>query len=67
MGLKIVIEQEDSESEDYCTCPKCGAECESEDKYCCECGAKLPVVQQGKASARLSAMKGMIADQGAED
>jgi len=59
MGLKIVIEQEDSESEmeDSCECPKCGAECESEDKFCCECGAKLPTSPKVAAGARMGAMQ----------
>lgn len=57
MGLKIVIEQEDSESEDSCECPKCGAECETEDKFCCECGAKLPPPAKAMAGARMGAMQ----------
>lgn len=56
MSLKIVIEQEDSESEDMCECPKCGAECESEDKFCCECGAKLPAPAKAMAGARMNSM-----------
>lgn len=60
MTLKIVIEQEDSESEDSCECPSCGAECDSTDKYCCDCGKKLPVAQSPQVSARLKAMNGMM-------
>lgn len=63
MGLKIVIEQEDSESEAPCECPKCGAECETEDNFCCNCGAKLPKAPVGKAGARLAAMKNMAPSQ----
>ena len=58
MTLKIVIESEDSE-EESCCCPSCGAECESDDKYCCQCGKKLPVQQSSQVAARAKAMNSM--------
>ena len=61
MPLKIVIESEDSEEESY-PCPKCGEDCEMDDKYCCQCGAKMPLKQEGPAAARMAAMKNMIGD-----
>lgn len=60
MGLKIIVEQEESESEDEYPCPKCGAECEAEDKFCCECGAKLPAKVSNEA--RMGAMKKAMSD-----
>lgn len=62
MGLKIIIESGDSESEDYVECPKCGAECESGDKFCCECGAKLPAPTKDLANARMGAMSKMMGE-----
>jgi len=60
-ALKLILEMGgEGESEDSCECPKCGAECESEDKYCCDCGAKLPAPEKAKAGARMKAMQGMM-------
>lgn len=56
MGLKIVIEQED-ESEDCVECDKCGTECEADDKFCEECGAKLPASPTAMKGARMGAMQ----------
>lgn len=52
MGLKIIIENE-VESEPEQPCPNCGEMQEMNDKYCCECGAKMP---QPKISARLGTL-----------
>lgn len=60
MGLKIVIESE--EDDDDIECPDCGCECEPEDNFCSDCGAKLSKAPVGKAGARLSAMKSMTED-----
>lgn len=57
MGIKIVIEPEESEDDCCVTCPKCGDECEADDNYCGDCGAKLPA--QGPtapATARLNSL-----------
>lgn len=59
MTLRIVIEQEDSSEEYSCECPSCGAECEMDDKYCCQCGKKMPVQQSAQVSARMKAMNNM--------
>lgn len=56
MGLKIIIEQESEGPEDCVECPKCGAECEAEDKFCCECGAKMPAPAKAMAGARMNAL-----------
>ena len=60
MGLKIVIEEEDGEDE-CITCPKCGEDCEADDKFCSECGAKLPTSPAVTASARMGAMQKAMA------
>lgn len=60
-ALKLILEMGgEGESEDSVECPKCGCMCESEDKYCCECGAKLPAPEKVKAGARMKAMQGMM-------
>ncbi len=59
MSLKIVIESGESEEESY-PCPNCGCECESDDKYCCQCGKKLPVAKGVPMQARMKAMNGMM-------
>lgn len=59
MTLKIIIESEGSEEESY-PCPNCGCECESDDKYCCQCGKKLPVAKDVPMQARMKAMNGMM-------
>ena len=66
MGLKLVFETEDESSEEI-ECPQCGEECEADDNFCCECGAKLSKAPVGKASARLSAMKNMTEPSGQEN
>lgn len=55
MGLKIVIEPESDESEEV-ECPKCGCECESGDKYCHDCGAKLTAEKSMMTKARVGAL-----------
>lgn len=60
MEVSVEIEVED-ESEDSCECPKCGAECEEEDKFCCECGTKLPAPKAAVAGARKAALSKMAA------
>lgn len=65
MGIKIVIEPEESE-EPSVPCAKCGAEVEAEDNYCCNCGAKAPKKIGNAASmARMSAMASKLG--GGED
>jgi len=61
-ALKLILEMGgEGESEDSVECPKCGAMCESEDKYCCECGAKMPAPAKAVASARKGALSKMAA------
>ena len=55
MGLKIIIENESDESPEQ-PCPKCGEMQDMDDKYCCECGCKMP---QPKISARLGTLSKM--------
>ena len=56
-ALKLILEMGgENESEDSVECPKCGSMQEAEDKYCCDCGAKLPAPEKAVASAR----KGML-------
>lgn len=43
MGFKLIFEQEDDSAEEY-PCPKCGEDVETEDNYCCNCGARLASV-----------------------
>ena len=67
-ALKLILEMGgESESEDSVECPKCGAECESEDKYCCECGAKMPAPEKAVASARKDVLKKMAMPEEEED
>lgn len=56
-ALKLILEMGgESESEDSVECPKCGSMQEAEDKYCCDCGCKMPAPEKAVASAR----KGML-------
>jgi predicted amidophosphoribosyltransferase len=57
MGFSLEIEFD--KEEDSCECPKCGAACESDDKFCCDCGAKLPAPAAAVASARKGALSKM--------
>lgn len=67
-ALKLILEMGgESESEDSVECPKCGAMQESEDKYCCECGAKMPAPAKAVASARKDALKKMAMPEEEED
>lgn len=64
MSLKIIIESEvEEKSEDSVECPKCGCECEAEDKFCCDCGTKLPAPKGAMAGARMSAMQKMMGEE----
>jgi hypothetical protein len=67
-ALKLILEMGgESESEDSVECPKCGAMCESEDKYCCECGAKMPAPAKAVAGARKAALSKMAMPEEEED
>jgi hypothetical protein len=67
-ALKLILEMGgESESEGSVECPKCGAECESDDKFCCDCGAKLPAPTAAVAKVRSSMLKGMAAAAPEED
>lgn len=59
MGLRITIENESDSSEECSPCAKCGAELEMDDKYCCDCGTKVPIASATPAKARLTAMNKM--------
>jgi transposase len=60
-ALKLILEMGgESESEDSVECPKCGCMCDSEDKYCCECGAKMPAPAKAVAAARKGALSKMV-------
>jgi len=60
MGFSLELNF-DQEEEDCCECPKCGAECEADDKFCCDCGAKLPAPKAAVADARKGALSKMAA------
>lgn len=67
-ALKLILEMGgESESEDSVECPKCGSMQESEDKYCCECGAKMPAPAKAVAEARKGALSKMAAEGPEED
>lgn len=62
-AVKILLELGgESESEDTAECPKCGAMHEAEDKYCCDCGAKMPAPAKAVAAARKTAMSKMMGE-----
>lgn len=44
-------------------CPKCGSMQEAEDKFCCDCGAKMPAPAKAVAGAR----KDMLSKMAEED
>jgi hypothetical protein len=59
-ALKLILEMGgESESEGSVECPKCGSMQEAEDKYCCDCGAKMPAPAKAVASARKDALSKM--------
>ena len=63
--FKLILEmgKEESEgSEEYKECPKCGCECDMEDMYCPQCGAKLPASEKKMNGARMEAMKKMMSE-----
>lgn len=68
-ALKLILEMGgEGESEDSVECPKCGAECESDDKFCCDCGAKLPAPEKAIAGVRKGMLSKMAAaPQGPEE
>lgn len=67
-ALKLILEMGgESESEDSVECPKCGSMQESEDKYCCDCGAKMPAPAKAVAEARKGALSKMAAEGPEED
>lgn len=63
-ALKLILEMGgESKSEDSVECPKCGSMQEAEDKFCCDCGAKMPAPKKAVASAR----KDMLSKMAEED
>lgn len=65
--FKLILEmgkesEDSSESEEYKECPKCGCECDMEDVYCPQCGAKLPPAEAKVKGAREEAMKKMMSE-----
>ena len=63
-ALKLILEMGgESESEDSVECPKCGSMQEAEDKFCCDCGAKMPAPKKAVAGAR----KDMLSKMAEED
>lgn len=70
-ALKLILEmggmENESESEGSVECPKCGSMQEAEDKYCCDCGAKMPAPAKAVASARKDALSKMVAEGPEED
>lgn len=62
-ALKLILEMGgESESEESVECPKCGCECDAEDKFCCECGAKMPAPEKAVAAARKGMLSKMAED-----
>lgn len=62
-AVKLILEMGGEESEDSVECPKCGCMQEAEDKYCCECGAKMPPPTKAVASARKDALSKMMEEE----
>lgn len=64
--MKFSIEFGDmgGDSEPEFPCPKCGEECEQDDKFCDDCGAALPIAKpttQQFSAARKQAMDKALA------
>ena len=57
--MSFSLEIEFDKEEETVECPKCGAECEVDDKFCCDCGAKMPAPAKAVADARKGALSKM--------
>lgn len=62
-AVKVLLEIGGESEEASVECPKCGCMQEAEDKYCCECGAKMPAPAKAVAEARKTAMSKMMEEE----